>query len=80
VRYAAFSGVSKSALNCTVSTWPNAKPNPMNEPNVPMYSSDMTHVCGSLLTSRMACLAFFAAARLSILKAAMEAAMRTSGM
>ena len=36
VRYAAFTGVEKMSANCTCSTWPNAKLNPMNEPNVPM--------------------------------------------
>ena len=36
VRYAAFTGEEKMSANCTCSTWPNAKLNPMNEPNVPM--------------------------------------------
>ena len=36
VRYAAFTGVEKVSANCTCSTWPNAKLNPMNDPKVPM--------------------------------------------
>ena len=33
---AAASGVAKDSVNWFCSTWPKAKPKPMNEPKVPM--------------------------------------------
>jgi hypothetical protein len=36
VRYAASTGVRNDDANWICSTWPKAKPKPMNEPNVPM--------------------------------------------
>ena len=36
VRAAALTGVGNCSGNCTSSTWPKAKPKPMNEPKVPM--------------------------------------------
>src|SRR5262249_56987629 len=51
--------------NWFCNTNPNAKLYPMNEPNVPMYRNDITHVCGCRNTSFNALLSFRAVLRLS---------------
>jgi hypothetical protein len=67
-------------VNWFCSTCPNAKPKPMNEPNVPMYRNDMIQVCDSRVASRMARGWFLAVVRLSMTTAAPTAATTISGM
>ena len=67
---AASAGDCPLPVNVMVSIWPKAKLKPMNEPKVPMYSSDRTHPSRSRATSFMLATSTVWCSRLSILHAA----------
>ena len=56
-----------------------AAPYPMNEPNVPTYSSDITHVCGLPAALSWSAIGDFALTRLSMQNHAPAAARSDSG-
>src|SRR5215470_19689543 len=77
--------VNDAACNGVRPNWfcntnPNAKLYPMNEPNVPMYRNDITHVCRCANTSFNAPVSLRAVVRLSMNNAATTAASTINGM